>query len=83
MVPPHMPWKQFLSIPGISRMSLNEQIAQYNLYVCEAMMAYQFECGLNGKSGEKMIENAGFLQQEDLFYILQEDGSRIYVTTEN
>ena len=29
-----------------------------------------------------ILVEEGFLQQEDLFYILQEDGSKIYVTVE-
>ena len=82
MIISHMPWKQFISIPGISRMSLNEQIAQYNLYVCETMMRYEMECAPKGGSKTRRIVSEGFLQQEDLFYILQEDGSKIYVTLE-
>jgi hypothetical protein len=35
-------------------------------------------CG--GKSKRKIIGNIGYLQQEDLNYILQEDGSKIFVT---
>ena len=63
-------------------MSLKEQVSQYNLYVCETTMMYEMHCAPKGGSKTKEIVSEGFLQQEDLYYILQEDGSRIYVTIE-
>jgi hypothetical protein len=78
-------WKEFTSLPHIKIMSLNEQSRQYNYYVCEMneYILYNMQCG-QGKSFTRKPEivSEGFLQQEDLFYILQEDGSRIYVTLE-
>ena len=84
ILPPVLPFKQFQTIPYISRMTLREQIAQYDLYFCETMMRYEMECAPRGASSTKtkQIVSEGFLQQEDLSYILQEDGSKIYVTLE-
>lgn len=82
ILPPVLPFNQFQKIPYISRMTLREQISQYDLYVCETMMMYEMECAPKGGSKTKEIVSEGFLQQEDLYYILQEDGSRIYVTIE-
>ena len=45
-------------------------------YAREQWMVQQHE----GKS--RTIISQDFLQQEDLYYILQEDGSKIYVTVE-
>lgn len=77
-----MPFNQFQTIPYISRMTLREQISQYDLYVCETMMMYEMECTPKGASKTRIIVSEGFLQQEDLYYILQEDGSKIYITLE-
>lgn len=66
-------------------MSLTEQTARYNYYVCEMneWIMHNVTCVKGGgRPRSKEIVPEGFLQQEDLFYILQEDGSRIYVTVE-
>jgi hypothetical protein len=79
-------WKEFTSLPHIKIMPLNEQTRRYNYYVCEMneWMMHNINCVKGGgrRTRSKEIVNEGFLQQEDLFYILQEDGSRIYVTLE-
>jgi len=80
ILPPVIPFNKFQTIPYISRMSLREQVSQYNLYVCETMMMYEMHCSPKGGSKTKRIVSEGFLQQEDLNYILQEDGSKIFVT---
>jgi hypothetical protein len=81
-------WKEFTSLPHIKLMSLNEQTMRYNYYVCEMneWMIHNVNC-IKGGGGvvtvrSKEIVTEGFLQQEDFFYILQEDGSRINVTVE-
>lgn len=81
ILPPVMPFNQFKTIPYISRMTLREQMAQYELYVCDVTTMYLMECGPRGSKSKKIVSE-GFLQQEDLYYILQEDGSKIYVTLE-
>lgn len=78
-------WLQFSQLPSIKRMPLQEQIQRYNLLVEQMCMMrmhqYMNECGGASKPARRIISE-GFLQQEDLFYILQEDGSKIYVTIE-
>lgn len=44
------------------------------------MHHYMNECGGASAPQTVSIVNEGFLQQEDLYYILQEDGNKIYVT---
>ena len=74
-------WSQFKRIPHISRLSLNEQIREYEGYCHWYQMNYTIMCGKNqGKSNTTSDTESGFLQQEDLFYILQEDGSKIIIT---
>lgn len=82
-----IPWIQFSQLPEISRLPLREQQMRYNVYLDELCL-YKFNNWLRcqdrgGRSDEpKKIVSEGFLQQEDLYYILQEDGSKIYVTIE-
>jgi len=74
-------WLHFIKLPNVSKLPLEEQVQKYRQYLCELeMIRHGIECG--GKSATKQIVNEGFLQQEDLYYILQEDGSKIYVTVE-
>lgn len=80
-------WKEYTSLPNIAIMPLQEQVRRYNYYVCEMneWIMHNVYCVRGGASQTprtKEIVNEGFLQQEDLFYILQEDLSRIYVTVE-
>ena len=76
-----IPWLHFVKLPHISKLPLQEQVQKYRLYLCEIeAIRVDIECG--GRSATKEIVNEGFLQQEDLNYILQEDGSKIYVTVE-
>lgn len=85
---PDISWREFSQLPNVRRMPLHEQIARYNMLVEEicAMRVYYStkaqECGGASAPKEKQIVSEGFLQQEDLYYILQEDGSKIYVTIE-
>lgn len=76
-----MPWLHFVKLSHISKLPLEEQVRKYRLYLCELeTIRVGIECG--GKSATRQIVNEGFLQQEDLYYILQEDGSKIYITVE-
>jgi len=71
-----IPWLHFVKLNSIRKLSLNEQVSAYRQHLCDIEQIRA--CG--GKSTRKAIVLEGFLQQEDLFYILQEDGSKIYVT---
>jgi hypothetical protein len=81
---PEIPWLQFSQLPQIKRLPLQEQILRYTILVeelCAMKMHHSMkDCG--GASKTRRIVAEGFLQQEDLYYILQEDGSKIYVTIE-
>lgn len=78
MIVEEIPWLHFVKLNHIRKLPLNEQVQAYRQHVCDIEQIRA--CG--GKSKTRTIQNVGFLQQEDLFYILQEDGSKIYVTQE-
>lgn len=81
-------WLSFSNLDQVKRLPLNEQARQYNMYMyklCKARDEY-WECmQRGGKSDNPFTEYipvaSGFLQQEDLYYILQEDGSKIIITS--
>ena len=74
-------WPQFQNQDGIRHLSLNEQITKYNQYISELSLArdYYFQFQVKG-APPTFIEDLGFLLQEDLFDLLQEDGSNIIIT---
>lgn len=73
-----IPWLHFVKLNHIRKLPLSEQVSAYRQHLCDIEQIRA--CG--GASKTRRIVNEGFLQQENLFYILQEDGSKIYVTTE-
>ena len=77
-------WPQFKQLKEIRNLPEREQVRRYNFYLDQLNTA-RFQNWYNaqpkGSTGKVIIEE-GFLQQEDLFYILQEDGSFINVTIE-
>jgi hypothetical protein len=81
-------WPQFIRIEKYSKLPLNEQVAAYQQYVYDLSAARQNWLNYQNKgpfafSGSVTpppIES-GFLLQEDLFNLLQEDGSNIIITT--
>lgn len=76
-----VPWLHFVKLSHISKLPLEEQVRKYRLYLCE-LEAIRVDISCGGKSATRRIVNEGFLQQENLYYILQEDGSKIYITLE-
>jgi hypothetical protein len=77
-------WPKFKALNEIRNLPLQEQVRKYNIYLDQLNTArFHYWYSHQPKGGRpKQIINEGFLQQEDLFYILQEDGSKIYITTE-
>ena len=75
-----IPWLHFIKLNHIRKLSLNEQVNAYRQHVCDIEQIRA--CGGRSQSTTSQIVNQGFLQQEDLYYILQEDGSKIYVTVQ-
>jgi hypothetical protein len=68
-------WPQFNQLPDITRLPLNEQINYYNQYLFDLSVARQ-----NWIDSQNKGPINGFLQQENLFYILQENGYKIIIT---
>ena len=80
-------WSQFIQLNEVSSLPLNEQVKKYNQYLNELQYQRQcyiqqlnwLECNKGGKK-KKTIQNVGFLLQEDLFDLEQENGSKIIIT---
>jgi len=74
-------WPQFVKIEHVSKLSLNEQVAAYKQYVYELDIARQNWLNYQNKGLFNFAEETeGFLLQENLFDLLQEDGSKIIIT---
>jgi len=77
-------WLNFRKLPEIQPLSLNEQVKKYNLYINE--LTYQRNVYLHWLEGHKKgpkrttLQETGFLLQEDLFDLEQENGSKILIT---
>ena len=81
-------WPKFIQLPEIQPLPLNEQVKKYNLYIDE--LTYErivYAKWLEGHKKGPRVETTptppveeGFLLQEDLFDILQEDGNKIIIT---
>lgn len=77
-------WLNFRKLPEIQPLPLNEQVRKYNLYINE--LTYERNVYLAWLEGHKKgpkrttIQNIGFLLQENLFNIQQEDGNNIFIT---
>jgi len=77
-------WMNFRKLPEIQPLSLNEQTRRYNQYISE--FTYQRNVYLHWLEGhkkgdkKKTLQNVGFLLQEDLFDLEQENGSKIFIT---
>ena len=76
-------WPKFIQLPEIQPLPLNEQVKKYNLYIDE--LTYErivYAKWLEGhKKGPLLkIRNIGFLLQENLFDLEQEDGNKIFIT---
>jgi hypothetical protein len=78
-------WPQFVKIEHISKLPLTEQVAAYQQYIYDLDVARQNWLNYQNKgsfiSGSTTLIESGFLLQEDLFDLLQEDGSNIIITT--
>lgn len=79
-----IPWVEFSRIPSISKLPLQEQVRKYNIYMLDLHQAREqwFIQQHQGKSSRKEIQITGVLLQENLFDLLQENGSKIYITSE-
>ena len=73
-------WQKFRNQTHIRILNENEQIRQYRFYL-EALAEQNYRQN-KGPVSRKLRETVqGFLLQEDLSLIQQEDGSGIYITS--
>jgi hypothetical protein len=81
-------WPQFSQLPNVVKLSLNEQVIQYNQYLFELSEARISWLEYQNKGPQSNVMSA-LAQEEsyinidyqfDYYNILQEDGSLIYVT---
>lgn len=78
----YMYWQHFRQLKEVRDLSIDQQVKMYNEFLNELFYA-EYAAWLNrggAPQGGVIGAEEGFLQQEDLNYILQEDGSKIYVT---
>jgi hypothetical protein len=79
-------WPQFIQQVHVKKLPLNEQVKYYNQYIYDLDIARQNWLNYQNKgpfafgTGSVPIES-GFLLQEDLFNLLQENGSNIIITS--
>jgi hypothetical protein len=76
-------WPKFKTLNEIRNLPLQEQVRKYNIYL-EQLNNARFHNWYSHqpKGSRKEIQITGILLQEDLFDLLQEDGSQIYITSE-
>ena len=74
-------WPQFKELNHIRKLPLTEQVEQYNQYLYELNEA-RISWVIYQNKGPKQLtlQNVGFLLQEDLFNLQQEDGNNIFIT---
>ena len=72
-------WPQFRNQNHIRILNENEQIRQYRFYL--DTVANQIVNQNKGPQSSRPITVTGFLLQENLFLIQQENGSGIYITS--
>jgi hypothetical protein len=73
-------WPQFIQQVHVKKLPLNEQVKYYNQYIWDLNQARQNWLTYQNKGPHKIQSSTGFLLQEDLFDLLQEDGSKIIIT---
>jgi hypothetical protein len=78
-----MHWQHFRQLREVRDLRIDQQVKMYNEFLNE--LFYNEVSSWLNRGGASQIGvigpiNEGFLQQEDFNYILQEDGSKIYVT---
>jgi hypothetical protein len=72
-------WPQFVQISHIAQLPLQEQVNHYNQYLFQLSEARQNWIQTQNKGPLTEEEEENFLLQEDGFYILQEDESKIII----
>jgi len=70
-------WPQFTQLYEITKLPLNEQVKYYNQYLYQLSEARTSWLFSQGKGPLKEVEN--FLLQENLDFLLQENGFKITI----
>ena len=73
-------WHQFKQLKEVRDLPLNEQVNKYNKYLWELSLARDYYLQYQAKGKRLTLQNVGFLLQEDLFNLQQEDGNNIFIT---
>ena len=73
-------WQQFRNQSEIRILTENEQMRQYRFYL-ETLAEQNYRQNKGPVQRQLRLQITGFLLQEDLFLIQQEDGSGIYITS--
>lgn len=74
-------WPQFTQLNEVRNLPLNEQVNKYNQYIYELNEARHSWISYQNKGPKKTtLQETGFLLQEDLFDLEQENGSKIIIT---
>jgi hypothetical protein len=74
-------WHQFKQLKEVRNLPLNEQVNKYNKYLWELSLARDYYLQYQPKGPKPLtLQNVGFLLQEDLFNLQQEDGNNIFIT---
>ena len=74
-------WSQFQQLNEVRNLPLNEQVKKYNTYIWELSLARDYYLQYQPKGPKQLtLQNVGFLLQEDLFNLQQEDGNNIFIT---
>jgi hypothetical protein len=76
-------WPQFRQLREVQNLSERDKVKQYNFYLNQLNTArFHHWYSHQPKGPRREIRITGVLLQEDLFDLLQEDGSQIYITSE-
>ena len=73
-------WPQFTQLYEMAKLPLNEQVKYYNQYLYDLNIARQNWLDTQSKGLIETNENENFLLQENLDFLLQEDGFKIIIT---
>ena len=73
-------WPQFTQLYEITKLPLNEQVKYYNQYLYDLSLSRQNWLNTQNKGLIETNENENFLLQENLDFLLQEDGFKIIIT---
>ena len=75
-----IPWQTFKTLPNIQRLSLNEQRLQYHYYIQSLEKTKHNSQIQTWTTVPEAGDSFDGLLQENLHFLLQEDGNKIRIT---